>query len=41
MCSQAWALCVAMDVQELRREKDHYFGHEHDSPLTVEQRAHF
>jgi uncharacterized protein (DUF1684 family) len=30
-----------MDVQKLRREKDHYFGHEHDSPLTVEQRAHF
>ena len=30
-----------MDVNELRHEKDHYFGHAHDSPLTVEQRAHF
>ena len=30
-----------MDVQELRREKDRYFGHAHDSPLTVEQRTHF
>ena len=30
-----------MDVTELRHAKDHYFGHEHDSPLTVEQRAHF
>ena len=30
-----------MDVGELRREKDHYFGHAHDSPLTVDQRAHF
>jgi uncharacterized protein len=30
-----------MDITELRHEKDHYFGHEHDSPLTVEQRAHF
>ena len=31
----------AMDVEELRREKDHYFGHAHDSPLTVDQRGHF
>ena len=30
-----------MDVKELRHEKDHYFGHAHDSPLTVDQRAHF
>ena len=31
----------AMDIAELRHEKDHYFGHAHDSPLTVDQRAHF
>ena len=30
-----------MDVTELRHEKDHYFEHAHDSPLTVDQRAHF
>jgi uncharacterized protein (DUF1684 family) len=30
-----------MDIAELRHEKDHYFGHAHDSPLTVDQRAHF
>ena len=30
-----------MDVAELRREKDEYFGHAHDSPLTVDQRAQF
>jgi len=30
-----------MDIPELRHEKDHYFGHAHDSPLTVEQRDHF
>ena len=30
-----------MDVRELREAKDHFFGHEHDSPLTVEQRSHF
>jgi hypothetical protein len=30
-----------MDLQELRHEKDHYFGHAHDSPLTVDQRQHF
>jgi uncharacterized protein (DUF1684 family) len=30
-----------MEIQELRHEKDHYFGHAHDSPLTVDQRAHF
>ena len=30
-----------MDVEKLRREKDHYFGHAHDSPLTVDQRGHF
>jgi len=30
-----------MDIAELRHEKDHYFGHAHDSPLTVEQRDHF
>jgi uncharacterized protein (DUF1684 family) len=30
-----------MAVEELRREKDHYFEHAHDSPLTVDQRAHF
>ena len=30
-----------MGMKELRHEKDHYFGHAHDSPLTVDQRAHF
>jgi uncharacterized protein len=30
-----------MDIAELRREKDHYFGHAHDSPLAVDQRADF
>jgi uncharacterized protein (DUF1684 family) len=30
-----------MDVEEQRRAKDRYFGHAHDSPLTVEQRATF
>ena len=30
-----------MNIKELRDEKDHYFGHAHDSPLTVDQRAHF
>jgi hypothetical protein len=30
-----------MDVAELRRSKDDYFGRAHDSPLSVEQRAHF
>jgi hypothetical protein len=34
-------LWLAMDIQELRRAKDYYFGHEHDSPLTVEQREAF
>ena len=30
-----------MDIEELRHEKDRYFGHAHDSPLTVDQRDHF
>src|SRR3954468_4537490 len=30
-----------MDIAELRHEKDHYFEHAHDSPLTVDQRSHF
>ena len=30
-----------MDVEELRRQKDHFFGGPHDSPLTVEQRKAF
>src|SRR5256714_13486310 len=37
----ARTLCHSMDVKALRDEKDHYFGHAHDSPLTVDQRAHF
>ena len=37
----ARALWDDVDIEELRHEKDHYFGHEHDSPLTVDQRAHF
>jgi hypothetical protein len=30
-----------MDLLELRRSKDDYFGKAHDSPLTVTQRHHF
>ena len=30
-----------VDVAELRREKDKFFGGPHDSPLTVEQRGSF
>jgi uncharacterized protein (DUF1684 family) len=30
-----------VDVLQLRREKDDYFGKAHDSPLTVEQRRAF
>src|SRR5437870_13085388 len=30
-----------MEIAELRREKDDYFRHAHDSPLSVEQRASF
>ena len=30
-----------VDVAELRREKDKFFGGPHDSPLTVEQRRSF
>jgi len=30
-----------MDVANLRRAKDEYFGRAHDSPLTVEQRTQF
>jgi uncharacterized protein (DUF1684 family) len=30
-----------MDVTEMRRAKDDYFGKAHDSPLTVTQRQHF
>ena len=32
---------MVMDVLQLRREKDDYFGKAHDSPLTVEQRRAF
>lgn len=35
------ALCRQMKIAELRREKDDYFRHAHDSPLSVEQRASF
>lgn len=30
-----------MDILELRRAKDDYFGRQHDSPLTVDQRRSF
>lgn len=30
-----------MDIADVRRTKDEYFRRAHDSPLTVEQRAHF
>src|SRR5688500_16688589 len=32
---------TVMDLTELRRSKDAYFGKAHDSPLTVTQRQHF
>jgi hypothetical protein len=35
------AVSRGVDVQQRRREKDHYFGGPHDSPLTVEQRRSF
>jgi hypothetical protein len=35
------ALSPMMDVAQLRRAKDEYFGRAHDSPLTVEQRGRF
>jgi uncharacterized protein (DUF1684 family) len=30
-----------VDIALLRHEKDHYFGHAHDSPLAVDQRERF
>jgi len=35
------ALWRQVEIAELRREKDDYFRHAHDSPLSVEQRASF
>src|SRR5712691_5669813 len=35
------ARSTVVDVSEVRREKDRFFGGPHDSPLTVEQRRSF